>query len=76
MQFGMCHFAYLAKYAIWRKKSVKTRIFITVHLAPHILGLERVCPWPEIFCVLGLGLEPSVFDSTSAQKKTQIVFCQ
>ena len=36
-----------------------------------VLGLERVCsrkscPWPRIFfCVLGLGLEPCVLDSTS-----------
>ena len=32
------------------------------------LGLERVCPWPwprKFFCVLGLGLEPCVLDSTS-----------
>ena len=38
-----------------------------------VLGLESVCPrkgcpwpWPRIFfCVLGLGLEPCVLDSTS-----------
>ena len=36
-----------------------------------VLGLERVCPrkgcpWPRIFfCVVGLGLEPCVLDSTS-----------
>ena len=42
-------------------------------------GLEHSCPWPreglfserlslasDFFCVLGLGLEPSVLDSTSA----------
>ena len=47
------------------------------------LGLEHSCPWPreclsserlslalasDFFCVLGLGLEPCVFDSTSVQK--------
>ena len=43
----MCYLAYLVKYAIWRvsfcmftmqfgtKKSLKTRIFIILHLAPH-----------------------------------------
>ena len=46
------------------------------------LGLEHSCPWPreclslerlslalasDFFCVLGLGLEPCVFDSTSAK---------
>ena len=35
MKFGICHFAYLAKYAIWHQKRVKTRIFITLHLAPY-----------------------------------------
>ena len=43
------------------------------------LGLEHSCPWPreclsserlslasDLFCVLGLGLEPCVIDSTSA----------
>ena len=43
------------------------------------LGLELSCPWPrgglsseglslasDFFCVLGLGLEPCVLDSTSA----------
>ena len=45
------------------------------------LGLEHSCPWPreclsserlslalasDFFCVLGLGLEPCVLDSTSA----------
>ena len=37
-----------------------------------VLGLERICPrkgcswpWPRFFCVLGVGLEPCVFDSTS-----------
>ena len=43
MQFGMCHFAYLAKYAIWLKKSVKTRIFITLRLAPHTFGAVGFC---------------------------------
>ena len=39
-----------------------------------VLGLESVCPrkgcpWPRIFfCVLGLGLEPCVLDSTSGKK--------
>ena len=33
------------------------------------LGLERVCPWPRnFFCVLGLGLEPCVLDSTSVSQ--------
>ena len=46
------------------------------------LGLEHSCPWPreclsserlslalasDFFCVLGLGLEPCVLDSTSAK---------
>ena len=46
-----------------------------------VLGLEHSCPWPQersvlgkavlglgfgFFCVLGFGLEPCVFDSTSA----------
>ena len=46
------------------------------------LGLERSCPWPrevlsskrlslalasDFFCVLGLGLEPCVLDSTSVE---------
>ena len=46
-----------------------------------VLGLEHSCPWPrevlsskrlslalasDFFCVLGLGLEPCVLDSTSA----------
>ena len=43
-----------------------------------VLGLEHSCPWPrecpsserlslasDFFCVLGLGLEPCVLDSTS-----------
>ena len=45
------------------------------------LGLEHSCPWPredlslerlslasDFFCVLGLGLEPCVLDSTSGPK--------
>ena len=47
-----------------------------------VLGLEHSCPWPreclsserlslalasDFFCVLGLGLEPCVLDSTSAK---------
>ena len=47
------------------------------------LGLEHSCPWPreclsserlslaltsDFFCVLGLGLEPCVLDSTSVNK--------
>ena len=47
------------------------------------LGLEHSCPWPreylsserlslalasDFFCVLGLGLEPCVLDSTSANE--------
>ena len=47
MQFGMCHFAYLAKYAIWRvsfciitdaiwhQKSLETRIYNTLYLTLH-----------------------------------------
>ena len=48
-------------------------------LVSLVLGLEHSCPWPreclsserlalasEFFCVLGLGLEPCVLDSTSA----------
>ena len=39
------------------------------------LGLEHSCPWPreclslasDFFCVLGLGLEPCVLDSTSGK---------
>ena len=49
-------------------------------LVSLVLGLERSCPWPreclsserlslalasDFFCVLGLGLEPCVLDSTS-----------
>ena len=46
------------------------------------LGLEHSCPWPpeglfserlslalDFFCVLGLGFEPCVLDSTSAYKR-------
>ena len=46
--------------------------------APQVLGLEHSCPWPreglssrsrslalDFICVLGLGLEPCVLDSTS-----------
>ena len=45
------------------------------------LGLEHSCPWPreclsserlslasDFFCVLGLGLEPCVLDSTSGKE--------
>ena len=50
------------------------------------LGLEHSCPWPrevlsserlslalasDFFCVLGLGLEPCVLDSTSAKYLTK-----
>ena len=48
-------------------------------LVSLVLGLEHSCPWPreclsserlslalDFFCVLGLGLEPCVLDSTSA----------
>ena len=46
-----------------------------------VLGLESVCPrkgcpwsWPRIFfCVLGLGLEPCVLDSTSGKSIYLIV---
>ena len=64
-----------------RKKILKTffcwRIFALVSLVLG-LGLEHSCPWPreglfseglslalDFFCVLGLGLEPCVLDSTS-----------
>ena len=40
MQFGICHFAYSAKYAIWHQKSLKTRIFITLNLSPHTEPFE------------------------------------
>ena len=46
-----------------------------------VLGLEHSCPWPreclsserlslalDFFCVLGLGLEPCVLDSTSVKE--------
>ena len=51
-----------------------------VALVSLVLGLEHSCPWPreclsserlslalasDFFCVLGLGLEPCVLDSTS-----------
>ena len=49
------------------------------------LGLEHCCPWPreglsserlslasDFFCVLGLGLEPCVLDSTSGMQYTLI----
>ena len=51
-------------------------------LVSLVLGLEHSCPWPreclsserlslalasEFFCVLGLGLEPCVLDSTSVE---------
>ena len=29
-QFGMCHFAFLLKYAISHQKKLKTRVFITI----------------------------------------------
>ena len=35
MQFGIRHFAYLLKYAIWHQKASKTRIFISLRLTPH-----------------------------------------
>ena len=49
-----------------------------------VLGLKHSCPWPreclslerlslasDFFCVLGLGLEPSVLDSTSGLHSTK-----
>ena len=47
-----------------------------------VLGLESVCPrkgcpWPlasDFFCVLGLGLEPCVLDSTSDKYPTTTIF--
>ena len=63
------------------KKFLKTFFIFVIgehlHLCPWslalsipVLGLESVCPrkgcpWARIFCVLGLGLEPWVLDSTS-----------
>ena len=43
----------------------KTFAFVSL-----VLGLEHSCPWPwpRIFFVLGLGLEPCVLDSTSDAK--------
>ena len=52
-----------------------------------VLGLEHSCPWPrerlsserlslalasDFFCVLGLGLEPCVLDSTSGYSRTYL----
>ena len=50
---------------------------LVLGLEHSVLGLERVCPrkgcpwpWPRIFfCVLGLGLELCVLDSTSAVQR-------
>ena len=54
----------------------------TLALVSLVLGLEHSCPWPreclsserlslalasDFFCVLGLGLEPCVLDSTSVK---------
>ena len=54
----------------------------TLAFVSLVLGLEHSCPWPreclssdrlslalasDFFCVLGLGLEPCVLDSTSAE---------
>ena len=49
------------------------------------LGLEHSCPWPreclsserlslalDFFCVLGLGLEPCVLDSTSGYRLQKV----
>ena len=61
-------------FKIARKKILKTFFSENLRLCPWSLalglglGLERVCPWPWpriFFCVLGLGLEPCVLDSTS-----------
>ena len=49
----------------------KTLAAVSLALSIPVLGFVRVCPrkdrpWPRIFfCVLGLGLEPYVLDSTS-----------
>ena len=55
-------------------------LFLLRPLPLCVLGLEHSCPWPrkglhserlslasDFFCVLGLGLEPCVLDSTSAK---------
>ena len=52
-----------------------------------VLGLEHSCPWPreglsseklslalDFFCVLGLGLEPCLLDSTTATYRTVLPF--
>ena len=54
-----------------------------LRFASLVLGLEHSCPWPreclsserlslalasDFFCVLGLGLEPCVLDSTSGDQ--------
>ena len=57
--------------------SLASRVFV-LGKAGLGLGLEHSCPWPQrclsserlalasdFFCVLGLGLEPCVFNSTS-----------
>ena len=56
-----------------------------------VLGLEHSCPWPreclsserlslalasDFFCVLGLGLEPCVLDSTSDVRHPMINYCE
>ena len=55
------------------------------------LGLEHSCPWPreclsserlslalasDFFCVLGLGLEPCVLDSTSGTNRSRSIECR
>ena len=51
----------------------RTLSLVSLASSIFVLGLERVCPrkgcpWPRIFfCVLGLGLEPCVLDSTSGK---------
>ena len=62
------------------EKNFENLFFFWRTLAPVslVLGLEHSCPWPreglsserlclasDFFCVLGLGLEPCVLDSTS-----------
>ena len=64
------------------KKIFEDFLWRTLAFVSLVLGLEHSCPWPreclslkrlslalasDIFCVLGLGLEPFVLDSTSAR---------
>ena len=57
----------------WRALALVSFWSLALASSIPVLGLESVCPrkgcpwpWPRIFfCVLGLGLEPCVLDSTS-----------